>query len=144
MNWLIDTCLGSWLCSVSQTEGEGELAYSLEEENIKVLIQCVHVMLGVYVIHVYVHKCQCICFVYIGKCILLYVWVHFICICYVILEPPKIKSNTVSTVSHLFPVKWRDRMPWSSFSECWALSQLFNSPLSLSSRGFLVPLHFLP
>ena len=41
--------------------------------------------------------------------------------------------------------------PWSdgtrchaSFSECWALSQLFHSPLSLSSRGFLVSLHFLP
>ena len=34
-------------------------------------------------------------------------------------------------------------MPWSSFSECWALSQLFHSPLSLSSRNFLVPLHFL-
>ena len=33
-------------------------------------------------------------------------------------------------------------MPWSSFSECWALSQLFHSPLSLLSRGFLVPLHF--
>ena len=29
------------------------------------------------------------------------------------------------------------------FSECWELSQLFHSPLSLSSRGFLVPLHFL-
>ena len=28
-------------------------------------------------------------------------------------------------------------MPWSSFSECWALSQLFHSPLSLPSRGFL-------
>ena len=27
-------------------------------------------------------------------------------------------------------------MPWSEFSECWALSQLFHSPLSLSSRGF--------
>ena len=37
---------------------------------------------------------------------------------------------------HLFPMKWWDRMPWSSFSECWALSQLFHSPLSLSSRGF--------
>ena len=35
-------------------------------------------------------------------------------------------------------------MPWSSFSECWALSQLFRSPLLLSSRGFLAPLHFLP
>ena len=30
-------------------------------------------------------------------------------------------------------------MPWSSFSECWALSQLFHSPLSLLSRGNLVP-----
>ena len=29
---------------------------------------------------------------------------------------------------HLFPMKWWDRMPWSSFSECWAISQLF--PLS--------------
>ena len=27
-----------------------------------------------------------------------------------------------------FPMKWWDQMPWSSFSECWALSQLF--PLS--------------
>ena len=53
------------------------------------------------------------------------------------------KSDTVSTVS-LFPKKWRDQMPWSSFSECWALSQLFHSLLLLSSRGFLVPLHFLP
>ena len=25
-------------------------------------------------------------------------------------------------------------MPWSSFSECWALSQLFHSPLTLKSR----------
>ena len=52
----------------------------------------------------------------------------------VILEPKKIKSDTVSTVS-------------SSIShevECWALSQLFHSPLSLSSRDFLVLLHFLP
>ena len=34
-------------------------------------------------------------------------------------------------------------MPWSLFYECWALSQLFHSPLSLSSRISLV-LHFLP
>ena len=33
----------------------------------------------------------------------------------VILEPRKIKSDTVSTVSHLFPMKWWDQMPWSSF-----------------------------
>ena len=31
----------------------------------------------------------------------------------VILEPQKIKSDTVSTVSHLFPMKWWDQMPWS-------------------------------
>ena len=41
---------------------------------------------------------------------------------------------------HLFPMKWWNQMPWSSFSECWALSQLFHSPLSLSSRGFLARL----
>ena len=35
---------------------------------------------------------------------------------------------------HLFAMKWCDQMPWSLFSECWALSQLFHSPLSLSSR----------
>ena len=31
----------------------------------------------------------------------------------VILEPRKIKSDTFSTVSHLFAMKWWDRMPWS-------------------------------
>ena len=36
---------------------------------------------------------------------------------------------------HLFAIKWWDKMPWSSFSESWVLSQLFHSPLSLSSRG---------
>ena len=44
---------------------------------------------------------------------------------------------------HLFAMKWWTWMPWSSFSECWALSQLFHSPLSLSSRGSLVLLCFL-
>ena len=62
----------------------------------------------------------------------------------VILEPNKIKSVTVSVVSHLFAMKWWDWMPWSSFFECWVLSQFFHSPLSLSSRGSLVPLRFLP
>ena len=33
----------------------------------------------------------------------------------VILEPRKIKSATVSTVSHLFARKWWDRMPYLSF-----------------------------
>ena len=49
----------------------------------------------------------------------------------VILEPRKIKSDTVSTVSHLLAMKWWDGMLWSKFSECWALSQLLHSPLSL-------------
>ena len=44
---------------------------------------------------------------------------------------------------HLFAMKWWDQMPWSSFSECWTLSQLFHSPLSLSSRGFFRSLLFL-
>ena len=39
-------------------------------------------------------------------------------------------------------MKWWDQMPWSSLSECWTLSQLFHSPLSLSSRDFLVPFTF--
>ena len=49
----------------------------------------------------------------------------------VILVPKKIKSVTVSIVSHLFPMKWWAWMPWSLFSECWVLSQLFHSPLHL-------------
>jgi len=40
-------------------------------------------------------------------------------------------------------LNWWDQMPWSLFSECWALSRVFHSPLSLSSRGSLV-LRFLP
>ena len=43
-----------------------------------------------------------------------------------------------------FAMKWWDQMPWFLFSECWASSQLFHSPLSPSSRGSLVPLHSLP
>ena len=60
----------------------------------------------------------------------------------VILESKKIKSDIVSTVSP--SISHEVMGPWSLFSECWALSQLFHSPLSHSSRGFLVPLHFLP
>ena len=52
-------------------------------------------------------------------------------------------KNKVSDCFHMFAMKWWDRMPWSSFFECWVLSQLFHSPLSLSSRGSL-GLHFLP
>ena len=37
-----------------------------------------------------------------------------------------------------------DWMPWSLFSECWILSQIFHSLLSPSSRGSLVLLCFQP
>ena len=40
-------------------------------------------------------------------------------------------------------MKWWDCMSWWFF-ECWVLSQLFYSPLSLSSRSSLFPLRFLP
>ena len=62
----------------------------------------------------------------------------------VILEPKKIKSLAVSIVS---PSICHDVMgpdARSSFFECWILSHLFFSPLSLSSRDSLVLLHFLP
>ena len=62
----------------------------------------------------------------------------------VILEPKEIKSVLFPLFPHLFAMKWWDRMPWSSFCECWVLSQLFHSPLSRSSRGSLVILCFLP
>ena len=60
----------------------------------------------------------------------------------VILEPPKIKSQFPLFPS-LFAMKWWDWMSWSYFSECWALSQLFHSLLSLSSKGSFI-LQFLP
>ena len=45
------------------------------------------------------------------------------------------KSRTwLSDWTELTELNWWDQMPWSYFSECWALSQLFHSPLSLSSR----------
>ena len=62
----------------------------------------------------------------------------------VILEPRKIKSDTVSTVSPSISREVMGPDAMMSFSECWVLSQLFHSPLSLSSRGYLVPLHLLP
>ena len=61
----------------------------------------------------------------------------------VILEPPKIKSVTVSTVS---PFICREVMgPDAMMLVFWmfVLSQLFHSPLPLSLRGSLVLLHFL-
>ena len=55
----------------------------------------------------------------------------------VVLEPKKRKSNTVSTFPHLFATKWWHWMPWSSFIECWVLSQFFHSLLSPWSKGSL-------
>ena len=57
-------------------------------------------------------------------------------------------QNKVCHRFHCFPIylPWSDGdpMPWSLFSECWVSSQLFHSPLSPTSRGSLVPLHFMP
>ena len=50
----------------------------------------------------------------------------------VIFEPKNIKGVTVSIFPHLFAMKWWNWMPWSSFFECWVLSQLFHSLLSPS------------
>ena len=33
------------------------------------------------------------------------------------------QENSLSLFPHLFAMKWGDRMPWCSFSECWVLSQ---------------------
>ena len=62
----------------------------------------------------------------------------------VILEPNKIKSDTVSTVSP--SISHEVMGPDAMIFVFWMLSfrPTFHSPLSLSSRGFLVPLHFLP
>ena len=51
----------------------------------------------------------------------------------VVLEPKKIKSVTASAFGLLFAMKWWDWMPWSSFFECWVLSQHFHSLLSALS-----------
>ena len=53
-----------------------------------------------------------------------------------ILEPKKLSLSLFPLFPHLFAMKWWDRMPWSLFSECWALSELFHSPLSFHQRLF--------
>ena len=62
----------------------------------------------------------------------------------VILEPKKIKSDIVSTVSP--PIFHEVVRPDAMILVFWMLSfnQLFHSYLSLSSRGSLVLLHFVP
>ena len=58
----------------------------------------------------------------------------------VILEPKKIKPLTVSIVSPSICHEAWDQIPSSYFFECWVLSELFHSPLSLSWRDSSVPL----
>ena len=62
----------------------------------------------------------------------------------VILEPKRIKSATVSTVSP--SISHEVMGPDAMILIFWmlSLSQLFHSPLSISPRGSLVILHFLP
>ena len=49
----------------------------------------------------------------------------------VILEPRKKSQSLFPLFPHLFAMKWWDWMPLSSLFECWVLSQLFHSPLSI-------------
>ena len=51
-------------------------------------------------------------------------------------EAPKYSLSLLQFSPHLFAMKWRDWMLSSSLFECWVLSQLLYSPLSLSSRLF--------
>ena len=52
----------------------------------------------------------------------------------VILEPPPKWSLSLFPLFLHLAMKWWDQMPWSLFSECWALSQLFHSLLSFIKR----------
>ena len=60
-----------------------------------------------------------------------------------ILEPKKIRSVTVSTISPSFCHEVMGSDAMILVFECWVLSQLFHSLLSFSSRDSLVLLHFL-
>ena len=62
----------------------------------------------------------------------------------VILEPRKIKSDTVSTVSPSICHAVIEPDAKILVFRMLSLSQHFHSPLSLSSRGSLYVLHFLP
>ena len=62
----------------------------------------------------------------------------------VILEPKKIKSVNVSIVSPSICHEVMGLDAISYFFECCDLNKIFNSFLSLSSRGSLFLLHFLP
>ena len=62
----------------------------------------------------------------------------------VILEPKKIKSVIASTFSLFICHEVMGLDAMVLIFECLLSSQLFHSPLSPSSRGSLIPLHFLP
>ena len=62
----------------------------------------------------------------------------------VILEPRKIKSATVSTVSTSICHEVMEPDEMILVFLMLNFKSTFHSPLSLSSRGSLVPLHFLP
>ena len=49
---------------------------------------------------------------------------------------PKNKVWHFLLFPHLFPMKWWDWMPWSSFSECWAF-QLFATPWTAALQSSL-------
>ena len=54
----------------------------------------------------------------------------------VIFEPKKIKSLTISIVYLSICHEVMGPMPWSSFPECWALSQLFTLSFTFIKRLF--------
>ena len=60
---------------------------------------------------------------------------NWVTICSDFGAPQNKVTVTVSIVSPSICHEVMDWMPWSSFFENWVLSQLFHSPLSLSSRG---------
>ena len=62
----------------------------------------------------------------------------------VISEPPKIKSDTVSTVSPSICHEVMGPNAIILVFSTLSFKPTFSLPLSPSSRGFLVPLHFLP
>ena len=60
----------------------------------------------------------------------------------VILEPKK--TVTVSTFSPSFAMKWWNWMPWSSFLECWVLSQLlYGEKYFYMGRSYILQKYFL-
>ena len=62
----------------------------------------------------------------------------------VILETKKRKSLTVSIFSPSICHEVMGSVATILVFKCWVLSQFFPSPISPSSRGSLIPLHFLP